>query len=43
MVNMCAEGLNATIELIRKRLTACEVGHFDETGTRVDWKTMWGA
>jgi transposase len=41
MVGKCADNLTVLLEEIRQGLTASEVVHYDETGTRVDGKTMW--
>jgi len=41
MVSNCANGLEGIVELIRQEMAASEVGNFDETGTRVDGKTVW--
>ena len=41
MVGRCADGLAGIVEFIRQEVAASAVGHFDETGTRVDGKTMW--
>ena len=41
MVSRVADGLTGTIERIRQALTSSGVDHFDETGTRVDGKTIW--
>lgn len=41
MVNRCADGLTGIVELIRQKLVASAIDHFDETGTRVDGKTYW--
>jgi transposase len=41
MVNRCANDLTNAVELIRHKLISSEVINFDETGTRVDGKTMW--
>jgi len=41
MVSNCANTLNEVDETIRKKLTEAEVIHCDETGTRVDGKTVW--
>jgi len=41
MVSRCADWITGTVELIRMRIAASEIGHFDETGTRVDGKTIW--
>jgi transposase len=37
----CAYGLKDTVEQIRKDVAAAEVGHFDETGLRVQGKVWW--
>ena len=37
----CAAGLSNTVEKIRQKMTASALGHFDETGTRVDKKLWW--
>lgn len=41
MVGRCAEGLTDTVEEIRERMAESEISHCDETGTRVDGKTIW--
>jgi transposase len=41
MVGRCAAGLGGTVELIRGRITASAIANYDETGMRVDGKTMW--
>jgi transposase len=41
MVNRCADGLTGIVELIRQKVAASAVGHFDETGTSVDGKKHW--
>jgi len=41
MVERCAHGLKGIVELIRGKLVGETVIHCDETGTRVDGKTMW--
>jgi len=41
MVGRCAKGLTEIVETIRQKLTESALDHFDETGTRVDGKTMW--
>jgi len=41
MVGRCAAGLEDTVALIRGRVAASAIAHYDETGTRVDGKTMW--
>ena len=37
----CARGLKDTIEQIREEIAAAAVGHFDETGVRVQGKVSW--
>jgi transposase len=41
MVSRCANGLTGIVELIRQKVIASPIAHFDETGTRVDGKTNW--
>lgn len=41
MVGRCAEGLAETVDLIGDKAAASTLLHLDETGTRVDGKTMW--
>ena len=41
MVARCTDGLTGIVEQIRQKVAAATVGHFDETGTRVDGKTHW--
>lgn len=41
MVTKCAGKLTSIIEEIKSRVTASPIVHFDETGTRVDGKTLW--
>ncbi len=41
MVSRCAERVSGTIEEIRARLIDSEVGHFDETGARMNGKLHW--
>jgi len=41
MVGRCADGITDTVESIREKMAASELGHFDETGTRVEGKTIW--
>lgn len=41
MVKRCADGLSDTVEKIRQKMQASALGHFDETGTRVDKKLWW--
>jgi len=41
MVNKCADGLTGILDVIRGKVVASEVGHFDETGTSVGGKKHW--
>lgn len=41
MVKSCAGKLVNTVEKIRAMVTSLPLVHFDETGTRVDKKTIW--
>lgn len=41
MVGRCAGCLSDTVEKIRQKTAASGLGHFDETGTRVDKKLWW--
>lgn len=41
MVGRCSAGLKDTLEQIRQYLIPSEVAHCDETGFRVDKKTVW--
>ena len=41
MVKRCADGLSDTVNKIRQRMQGSALGHFDETGTRVDKKLWW--
>jgi transposase len=41
MVSRCAGGLTGVLELIRQKISASEVGNFDETGTSVDGGKYW--
>lgn len=41
MVKSCAEKLVNTVEKIRAKVMSLPIAHFDETGTRVDKKTIW--
>jgi len=41
MVKSCAEKLVNTVAQIRKIVTSLPLVHFDETGTRVDKRTLW--
>lgn len=41
MVAECADQLTSIIEEIKSQLTVSTIVHFDETGTRVNGKTLW--
>lgn len=41
MVKRCADGLSDTVDKIKQRMKDSALGHFDETGTRVDKKLWW--
>lgn len=41
MVKKCAQNIKNTVETIRQKVTDSTVGHFDETGTRVEGSTIW--
>lgn len=41
MVKRCADGLTDTIEKIKQKMQTSALGHFDETGTRVNKKLWW--
>ena len=41
MVKRCADGLIDTVDKIKQRMKESALGHFDETGTRVDKKLWW--
>ena len=41
MVTECAKKILPIIKVIKERLIASPIVHFDETGTRVDNKTQW--
>jgi transposase len=41
MTDRCARDLKGIVEIIRQKLTVSKVTNVDETGTRVDGKTMW--
>mgnify|MGYP003302309080 CR=1 FL=1 len=41
MVKRCADGLSDTVDKIKQKIIGSSLGHFDETGTRVDKKLWW--
>ena len=41
MVKRCADSLSDTVNKIKDKMTDSALGHFDETGTRVDKKLWW--
>jgi transposase len=41
IISRCAKDLAVAVDVIRGRVTSSELGNFDETGTRVNGKTMW--
>lgn len=41
MVKRCADSLSNTVEKIKHKMQASALGHFDETGTRVNKKLWW--
>ena len=41
MVKRCADSLSDTVHKIKEKITGSVLGHFDETGTRVDKKLWW--
>lgn len=41
MVKRCAESLGETVGKIKDKMTGSALGHFDETGTKVDKKLWW--
>lgn len=41
MVGRCSDRLADTVEVIKQKVMGASVGHFDETGTRVDKKLWW--
>ena len=41
MVKRCADCLTDTVDKIKQKMTGAGIGHFDETGTRVDKKLWW--
>ena len=41
MVSRCADAVTGTVAKIRQKMAADGIGHFDETGTRVDGRTWW--
>ena len=41
MVKRCADSLSNTVNTIKQKMTKSTLGHFDETGTRVNKKLWW--
>ena len=41
MVKRCADSLSETVGKIKDKMIGSALGHFDETGTRVDKKLWW--
>ena len=41
MVKRCASAVSGTVSKIKLKITESGLGHFDETGTRVDKKLWW--
>ncbi|MEE1249490.1 MAG: DUF6444 domain-containing protein [Lachnospiraceae bacterium] len=41
MVKRCADSLSNTVNTIKQKMTESALGHFDETGTRVNKKLWW--
>lgn len=41
MVKRCADSLSNTVDKIKEKMIGSALGHFDETGTRVDKKLWW--
>ena len=41
MVKRCADSLSETVAKIKDKMIGSALGHFDETGTRVDKKLWW--
>ena len=41
MVKRCADSLSNTVNAIKQKMTESALGHFDETGTRVNKKLWW--
>ena len=41
MVTKCAASVSNTVNTIRQKVINSAIGHFDETGTRVEGRTMW--
>ena len=41
MVKKCAYNIKNTVDTIRQKVIDSAIGHFDETGTRVEGSTMW--
>jgi len=41
MVKRCSDSLDETMGRIKEKMAVSALGHFDETGTRVDKKLWW--
>lgn len=41
MVSRCSEAVSGAVNAIKQKLADSALGHFDETGTRVEGKTWW--
>ena len=41
MVKRCADAVSETVNRIKQKVADSSLGHFDETGTRVDKKLWW--
>lgn len=41
MVKRCADAVSETVSKIKQKIAGSGLGHFDETGTRVDKKLWW--
>jgi transposase len=41
MVKRCADAVSETVNRIKQKVSGSGLGHFDETGTRVDKKLWW--
>lgn len=41
MVKKCSQNIKYTVDTIRQKVIDSAIGHFDETGTRVEGSTIW--